>query len=222
MSSRADALRSAPALAHQRHEQKLRERRQRRREAAVARQQIQSKEVVMDDAMAGAQPNERIYFNSVQLEKLYEKVDKSRGGMAAQYDLWSWIEAAFPQTAKGIWAIAYEDGKLTKAYLFKKYDSEDPEALQSAKQELEQRLAEITAKLKSVTIDELKSKMLTLMDVGEVVTISKPDPKAPAGPVLVPKDFEAGAQAAAEQAGEIAAEAAPEAALEAMPEQPAQ
>lgn len=175
-------LRAQALSAHKRErEAKERARRAARRERVAQRLAAalgeNTQEAFMDETHPG-----RIYLKPAQLEKFFDLLDKSRAGSAGQYNLFDWIGNAFPQTTEGTWRFGWDN--IMHPYI-EPVPTDTPEALAVRQQKLTQELAQVTAQLKGVSMDELKSKMLTLMDVGEAVTVSKPDPNAPTGPQLV-------------------------------------
>lgn len=172
-------------------EQREYERRSARRQRVTQRLAAVLGEKTQEVHMDESHP-ERIYIKEQHIEKVMQLLDGNRtGALAAQFALANQLVIWYPETKDKIYYVHFEelDGytSILRPYL-EPADPDDPMHLAQEQAKLTQKLNQIAEKIKGVTMDELKSKMLTLLSPGEVVTVSKPDPAAPAGPVLVKDD----------------------------------
>jgi hypothetical protein len=167
----------------QKRYERLEKRHERENQRLAAVLDEKSKEVRMDE-----QHPERIYIKEQHLEKFYALLDAHRNGSnVSQFAFSSQLAIWYPATKEKTYVVKYVERQgypdVLQPYL-EPANPDDPEHLQVLKAQLDQRLAGINQKLKGVAMDELKSKMLTLLEPGEVVTVSKPDPNALTGPQL--------------------------------------
>ena len=166
------------------HRQKEWERRQRRHERVTQRLAAALGEKIKEVRMDEQHPD-RLFIPPQDLEKFFDLLDKSRGGTVGQHAFYDWLAHKWPQTSEGTWRVGWDN--ILHPYI-EPMPKDTPEAQAQEVARLTQELGVAQAKAKQLTVDELKSKMLTLLEPGETVTVSKPDPNAPTGPVLVKPD----------------------------------